>query len=47
LAAGIERKLDVPSAGDLEAAASGVTGEREPVADLLVEVSAHGWLVGW
>jgi hypothetical protein len=44
LAAGIERKLDVPDAGDAEAAALGVTCQRASVADLLMEVvDGHGW----
>jgi len=46
LAAGVERTLDVPSAGDLEAVAAGVACQCAPVADLLVEfVDGHGWLV--
>jgi hypothetical protein len=44
LAAGIEGKLDVPEAGDAEAAALGVTCQRASVADLFVEfVDGHGW----
>jgi hypothetical protein len=46
LAAGIERKLDVPEAGDSEAAAFGVACQCAAVADLLMQfVDGHGWLV--
>jgi len=46
LAAGVERKLDVPEAGDFESVPLGVTCQCEPVADLFVEfVDGHGWLV--
>jgi hypothetical protein len=44
LAAGAESKLDVPDAGDSEAAAFGVPCQRASVADLLMEfVDGHGW----
>jgi hypothetical protein len=46
LAAGIERKLDVPEAGDFESVPLGVACQCAPVADLFVEfVDGHGWLV--
>jgi hypothetical protein len=44
LAAGVERKLDVPEAGDSEAAAFGVACQGASAADLFVEfVDGHGW----
>jgi hypothetical protein len=46
LAAGVKRKLDVPKAGDSEAAALGVASQGAPAADLFLEfVDGHGWLV--
>jgi hypothetical protein len=44
LAAGFERKLDVPEAGDFESVPLGMACQCAPVADLLVEfVDGHGW----
>jgi hypothetical protein len=46
LAAGIERKLDVPEAGDFESVLLCVACQCAPVADLLMQfVDGHGWLV--